>query len=48
MLQRPQLKEYTPQQAHDNYIFHLSTLWQSDEWNRNNEGVNLRRAYFIC
>lgn len=47
MLQRPQLKEYTPQQAHDNYIFHLSTLWQSDEWNRNNEGVNLRRAYFI-
>lgn len=47
MLQRPQLTEYTPQQARDNYIFHLSTLWQSDEWNRNNEGVNLRRAYFI-
>ena len=47
MLQRPQLKEYTSQPAHDNYIFHLSTLWQSDEWNRNNEGVNLRRAYFI-
>lgn len=47
MLQRPQLKEYTLQSARDNYIFHLSTLWQSDEWNRNNEGVNLRRAYFI-
>lgn len=47
MLQRPKLKEYTPQPARDNYIFHLSTLWQSDEWNRNNEGVNLRRAYFI-
>ena len=47
MLQRPQLKDYTQQPALDNYIFHLSTLWQSDEWNRNNEGVNLRRAYFI-
>ncbi len=47
MIQRPQLKEYRLQSARDNYIFHLSTLWQSDEWNRNNEGVNLRRAYFI-
>lgn len=47
MLQRPQLKEYTPLSARENYIFHLSTLWQSDEWNRNDEGVNLRRAYFI-
>ncbi|MBQ8704589.1 MAG: hypothetical protein IJ524_09490 [Bacteroidales bacterium] len=47
MLQRPQLQEYFPQQARGNYIFHLSTLWQSDEWNRNNEGVNLRRASFI-
>lgn len=47
MLQRPRLEEYIPQQAHDGYIFHLSTLWQSDEWNRNNEGVNMRRACFI-
>lgn len=47
MMQRPQLSDYTQQQARDNYIFHLSTLWHSDEWNRNNEGVNLRRAYFI-
>ena len=47
MLQRPYLKEYSPLWAQDNYIFHLSTLWQSDEWNRNNEGVNLRRAIFI-
>ena len=47
MLQRPQINEYTHQAARENYIFHLSTLWQSDEWNRNNEGVNLRRAYFI-
>ena len=47
MLQRSQLSAYTPQKALNNYIFHLSTLWQSDEWNRNNEGVNLRRAYFV-
>lgn len=31
----------------DNYVFFLSTLWQSDEWNKNDEGVNLRRAHFI-
>lgn len=31
----------------DNYVFFLSTLWYSDEWNKNDEGVNLRRAYFI-
>lgn len=30
-----------------NYIFHLSTLWQSDEWNKNDEGVNRVRANFI-
>ena len=47
MLQRPQLQEYYPQDSQENYIFHLSTLWQSDEWNRNNEGVNYRRALFI-
>lgn len=29
------------------YIFFLSTLWYSDEWNKNDEGVNLRRAHFI-
>lgn len=33
--------------SEDNYIFFLSTLWQSDEWNKNDEGVNLRRARFI-
>lgn len=47
MLQRPQLEDYTLHAARENYIFHLSTLWQSDEWNRNDEGVNLRRACFI-
>ncbi len=31
----------------DNYVFFLSTLWYSDEWNRNDEGVNARRANFI-
>lgn len=31
----------------DNYIFFLSTLWYNDEWNRNDEGVNARRARFI-
>lgn len=29
------------------YVFFLSTLWYNDEWNRNDEGVNLRRANFI-
>lgn len=46
-MQRPRLQDYTHQCAKEHYIFHLSTLWQSDEWNRNNEGVNLRRAQFI-
>ncbi len=31
----------------DNYIFHLSSLWYNDEWNKNDEGVNLARANFI-
>lgn len=31
----------------DGYVFFLSTLWYSDEWNRNDEGVNARRANFI-
>ncbi len=29
------------------YIFHLSTLWYNDEWNKNDEGVNKTRANFI-
>ena len=29
------------------YIFHLSTLWYNDEWNKNDEGVNRARANFI-
>lgn len=31
----------------DDYVFHLSTLWYNDEWNKNDEGVNLSRANFI-
>lgn len=46
-MQRPRLDAYTKQEPREGYIFHLSTLWQSDEWNRNDEGVNLRRALFI-
>lgn len=33
--------------SEDNYIFFLSTLWYSDEWNKNDETVNRRRANFI-
>ena len=47
LLQRPTLEAYRPCPSRENYIFHLSTLWQSDQWNRNDEGVNLRRAEFI-
>lgn len=31
----------------NNYVFHLSTLWYNDEWNKNDEGVNKTRANFI-
>lgn len=34
-------------ESEDNYVFFLSTLWYSDEWNRNDETVNLRRAHYI-
>lgn len=34
-------------QSEDNYIFFLSTLWYNNQWNKNDEGVNLRRAHFI-
>ena len=30
-----------------NYIFHLSTLWYSNNYNKNDEEVNARRARFI-
>ena len=31
----------------EDYVFFLSTLWYSNEENKNDEGVNLRRAWFI-
>ena len=46
-IQRPKLEEYVHIEPHEKYVFHLSTLWQSDEWNHNDEGVNYRRALFI-
>ena len=33
--------------SEDNYIFFLSTLWYSDEWNQNDKTVNLRRAHYV-
>ncbi|MBO4402165.1 MAG: hypothetical protein J5792_00560, partial [Bacteroidales bacterium] len=47
MMQRPKLEDYSCQEPREGYLFHLSTLWQSDEWNRNDEGVNYRRALYI-
>lgn len=46
-IQRPQLEDYVASKSKENYVFHLSTLWQSDEWNKNDQGVNWRRARFI-
>lgn len=43
----PLEKYVTKVPSEDNYIFFLSTLWYNDVWNKNDEGVNLRRAHFI-
>jgi glycosyltransferase involved in cell wall biosynthesis len=34
-------------QTQNNYVYFLSTLWYNDEWNKNDDGVNQRRANFI-
>lgn len=51
MLQRPTYEEYVCKTQRDidnqDFIFFLSTLWYSDEWNKNDIGVNARRANFI-
>ena len=51
LLGRPSYSDYllkeSTEVAFDNYVFSLSTLWYSDEWNKNDEGVNARRANFI-
>lgn len=33
--------------SEDDYVFFLSTLWYSDEWNQNDKTVNLRRAHYV-
>ncbi len=48
MLCRPTYPEYlTHVIENNNYVFFISTLWYNDEWNKNDEGVNMRRATFI-
>ena len=47
MTRRPLYDAYVPSASSDHYVFFLSTLWYNDEWNKNDEGVNARRANFI-
>ncbi|MCR4847964.1 MAG: hypothetical protein K5920_03815 [Bacteroidales bacterium] len=47
MTRRPPYNAYAPSLSSDHYVFFLSTLWYNDEWNKNDEGVNSRRANFI-
>jgi glycosyltransferase involved in cell wall biosynthesis len=39
--------DYRKKSTVDNYIFHVSTLWPSNEWVMNDEFVNKARANFI-
>lgn len=41
------MEAYNPVHAQDNFIFHVSTLWQNDEYNQNDERVNIPRANFM-
>lgn len=43
----PMSSYHNVEQSANNYVFFLSTLWYNHSDNKNNEGVNLRRAYFI-
>lgn len=48
MMQRLLLDDYYSQlDVKEDYVFFCSTLWYSDEWNKNDEKVNLARAHFI-
>ena len=48
LLGRPSYSDYmTIVPVDEHYVFFLSTLWYNDEWNKNDEGVNGRRANFI-
>ena len=47
-LRRQSYENYNSQnEVEQNYLFLCSTLWTNDEWNRNDETVNLTRAHFI-
>ena len=41
------IEETSSPMAENTYVFFLSTLWYSDEWNKNDEGLNARRSNFI-
>lgn len=51
LMQRPEYEEYLSSSKQDDsysqYVFFISTLWYNDEWNKNDDGVNSRRATFI-
>lgn len=47
LLLRVPIDLVVPGKSEDNYVFFCSTLWYSNEWNQNDENVNLRRAHFI-
>ena len=48
LLQRNDYRQYVPgAEVRDGYLFTCSTLWYNDEWNKNDENVNLDRATFI-
>ena len=47
LLERQQYTEYITGTINPNYLFLCSTLWTNNEWNRNDETVNLARAHFI-
>jgi len=41
------IESYRPGQSKGDYVFSVSALWNSDEWIRNDETVNLYRARFF-
>ena len=47
LLQRQPMRAYGPTEVEQGFVFHCSTLWQSDEWNLNDQECNLARAWFI-
>lgn len=47
LLQRSELENYQAATPNQDYLFLCSTLWTNDEWNKNDETVNLARARFI-